>query len=153
MRGGPLSPPRACARASPSVARKNQRAGRAWMRDVGRRCAQWLRDVALGDRQLRRALVARASCCAARGMAKCCAGRRLADAMMLAAAHDGRWLRDGARWTRDARAILRPSMPFASRAIFHGGAAAGGRRSGEAPAMSRRLISSRVFFGPVPGSP
>ncbi|KZV13802.1 hypothetical protein F511_45018 [Dorcoceras hygrometricum] len=59
MCGGTLSPPRACARASSRVARKNQRAGRAWLRDVGRRCVHWSRDVSLGDRPLRRALVAR----------------------------------------------------------------------------------------------
>ncbi|KZV52445.1 hypothetical protein F511_20302 [Dorcoceras hygrometricum] len=84
MCGGPLTPPRACARASSRVARKNQRAGRAWLRDVGSRCARW-------------STTGRAT-----WLEACRHGRSLlADAKLLAAAHDRRCCL--ARWSGAAR--------------------------------------------------
>ncbi|KZV06582.1 hypothetical protein F511_45937 [Dorcoceras hygrometricum] len=82
------------------------------------------------------------------------AGRWLADAKTPAAAHVGRWLRAG-RVMRHAMRCGGGARLFAPRLISLVAAAAGRsplrRVSGDV--VTAGLILSRVWFGPVPGSP
>ncbi|KZV57343.1 hypothetical protein F511_09290 [Dorcoceras hygrometricum] len=89
----------------------------------GRSLAHRRPPCAMDAARLRRPLWSRsARYCAAAG--RCVGARRCARWALVAC------------WTRDARAVLRPSMRFAPRAIFRWRRPPAGRRSGEFPAMS-----------------
>ncbi|KZV43245.1 hypothetical protein F511_09831 [Dorcoceras hygrometricum] len=136
-----------------ALAARHERGGRAIALRLAETCAPPRAAAASRGRTSSRALVARPVQCWPRRCATveaplhaglAAGGRRLASAAGRACAPH-----DGTRWPRDAR------LRRACRAQNHGGAVAGPpplrRVSGDV--VTAGLFSSRVWFGPVPGSP